>query len=79
MVQDLVLLDFSKDAPVIKGDDSHLKQIEVSVVTSEVGTEPVWEQLKRLVIEGWCGKEVNNVGIMLASCSDAKSHHSAII
>ena len=53
--------------------------MEVSVVTPEMGTEPVGEGLKRSVVKGWCSEEVNNASIMLTSCSGAKSHHSSII
>ena len=49
------------------------------MVAPEAGTEPVGEGLERLVVEGWCCKEVNNASIMLTSCSSAKSCHSAVI
>ena len=73
------MLDLGEDAPVIKGNDGLQKQIEVSVVTPEVGMKLMGEGLERLAIEGWCGKEVNNVSIMLTSCSGAKSCHSPAI
>ena len=73
------MLDLSKDAPVIEHDDGLLKQMEVGVVAPEVGVEPMGEGLERSVVEGWCGKEVNNMSMMLTSCSSAESSHSAII
>ena len=53
--------------------------MEVGVVTPEAGMEPVGEGLKRLVVKGWCGKEVNNVSIMITSCSSTKSCHYAVV
>ena len=79
MVQDLVSLDLSEDAPVIEHDDGLLEWVEVGVVTPEAGVEPVGKGFEGLVIEGWCEKGVNNASIMLTSCSGAKSCHSAIV
>ena len=73
------MLDLSKDAPVIEGNDGLLKQMEVGVVTPEVGAEPVREGFEGLVIKGWCSKEVDDMSIMLASCHGAKSCHLSVI
>ena len=79
MVQDLVSLDLGKDAPVIEGDDSLQKWMEVSVVSPETGVEPMREGFKGLVIEGWCRKEVSDMGIMLTSCHGVKSCHLSVV
>ena len=73
------MLDLSEDAPVVKGNNGLLKQMEVSVVTPETGTEPVREGFEGPVIEGWCSEEVDDTSVMLTSCHDAKSCHLSII
>ena len=73
------MLDLNEDSPVIESEDGLLKWMEVGVVSSETGAEPVGKGLEGPVIEGWCSKEVNDTSIMLASCHGAKSHHSSII
>ena len=72
-------MDLSKDPPVVKGNDGLLKQMEVSVVTPEMGMEPVGKGFKWSIIKGQCSEEANDMSIMLASCHGAKSRHSSII
>ena len=79
MVQDLVLLDLSKDPPVVNGNDGLLKQMEVGVVAPETGTEPVGKGFEWSIVKGQCSNEVDNMSIMLTSCHGTKSHHSSII
>ena len=73
------MLDLSKDSPVIEGDNSLTKQMEVSVVAPEAGMEPVGEWFQGLVVEGQCSKELDNTSIMLASCHGAKSCHLSVV
>ena len=73
------MLDLGKNSPIIEHDGSLLKQMEVGVVAPEMGVEPVGKGLKVLVLKKRCGEEVDDAGIMLASCPGSKSHHSAIV
>ena len=49
----MILLDLSKDPPVIEGNDG---LVEVSGVALEAGVEPVREGFKGLLIKGWCSE-----------------------
>ena len=78
LVQDPVLLDLGEDSPVVKSNDGLLKQMEVSVVTPEMGMEPVGKGFEWLIVEGWCSKEVNDATIILTSCHGTQSCHSSM-
>ena len=73
------MLDLGEDPPVIEGDNSLLKWMEVSVVTPETGAEPVGKGFEWSIIEGQCSKEVNDMSIMLASCHGTKSCHLSVV